>query len=498
MTTISSTFSNVNVGSIQSATMTQRGAIGPMDAWLRCQSQSSLFRGATQLRRITNFAFGDVFHTATGSTGLGMTNTFKVERAGDMIRKVNLCGVLDRLNLDTIANTTTAYSGPGRSGGGTDPNTFISWVPSVGHQMIEEETWQMGTLEFDKHPGEYMQMKHDTFDAAGKDNDALVGGGTLTAAFWGSMHFQPLYIPSRFYFCEDDAFAFPQIALYQHDMFFKFKLRDKLSLLCQSNGYNADGTDLMVAKTSINTTHITNYSSLNFNNVCLMTSYVFLDAAERASFSGTPYEFLYQQLQCNPEVAIAKNTSNSAQSTATRLSFNHPIKRYLMHFLGAEAEANNLLFDWHGGYYKLAQQYDGTDFATFKDHAFYSMTQTLNSHQRLPVLPAKYFHSVVTTETCTKSPLLTQYHLSYALRPELLQCTGVMNHSMIDNVSLSIIRQPIGLTNADISGSEKFTCDTSHNTYYNYTQTQAAKWRIYAENYQVGKLIGGMAGMYFA
>jgi hypothetical protein len=176
----------------------------------------------------------------------------------------------------------------------------------------------------------------------------------------------------------------------------------------------------------------------------LWVDYVYLDTDERRRFAQTQHNMLIDQLQYN---------GGSSQSTID-LSFNHPCKELV--------------------WVRHDETGDGFDFKCGSQNVqggpIEGAVLKLNGHDRFDKRKGAYFHLVQPFQHHTRTPSKYVYCYSFALNPEEHQPSGSCNFSRIDNARLIL-----DVENS-VSGVNK----------------------VYAVNYNVLRIMSGMAGLAFS
>ena len=104
----------------------------------------------------------------------------------------------------------------------------------------------------------------------------------------------------------------------------------------------------------------------------------------------------------------------------------------------------------------------------------------LNGHDRLTAREGRYFNTVVPQECHTNCPAVGINVYSFALTPEEHQPSGTCNFSRVDIAQLNMnITAATYTSTLTPSGNDTATC------------------RIYATNYNVLRVLSGMAGLAF-
>jgi hypothetical protein len=166
----------------------------------------------------------------------------------------------------------------------------------------------------------------------------------------------------------------------------------------------------------------------------LYVDYIYLDTDEGRQFAQVQHEYLIEQLQFTGAESMTGN------STKSKLAFNHPVK-------------------------ELIWQLDGGS-----SPAITSGKLQLNGHDRFSARAGAYFNLVQPYQHHTRVPSISNLFVySFALNPEQHQPSGSVNMSRIDNATLMLetTGSPTGL-------------------------------RVYAVNYNVLRVMSGMAGLAYS
>ena len=178
----------------------------------------------------------------------------------------------------------------------------------------------------------------------------------------------------------------------------------------------------------------------------LWVDYVYLDTDERRRFAQVQHNMLIDQLQYN----------GGSKSNTIDLSFNHPCKELI--WVKQKDDDNIKAFNFNG---------DSTE---KQKGPISSAVLKLNGHDRFEKRDGAYFHLVQPYQHHTRSPRKFVYCYSFALSPEEHQPSGSCNFSRIDNARLIL---------EDNVGGEGIN-------------------KVFAVNYNVLRIMSGMAGLAFS
>lgn len=182
----------------------------------------------------------------------------------------------------------------------------------------------------------------------------------------------------------------------------------------------------------------------------LYVDYIYLDTDERRQFAQVQHEYLIEQLQFTGAESV--NDGNS--SIKSKLALNHPCKELVWvvqqsgndpaNYSGAGANGNSVV--------EAKLQLNGQDRFSTRSGDYFNLVQPYQHHTRIPADGI--------------------YVYSFALNPEQHQPSGTVNMSRIDNATLQLS------TSID--------------------DTDGAKLRVYAVNYNVLRIMAGMGGLAYS
>ena len=518
-------------------------AYGAQDVYLTHDAQITFWK--VTYRRHTNFAMESIEQTFNGQADFGRRVQCTISRNGDLAYRTYL-----QVTLPEVSSDDAPYARwldfPGEQ--------LIHQVEvEIGGQRIDRQygdwmhIWNQLTMTSEQEAG-YHKMVGQTTELtyltdpsyADVDGPCDTGAPRQVCAPRNALPEKTLYVPLQFWFCRNPGLALPLIALQYHEVKINLDLRSLDECLWAVSGLAGSG----------------NVKSSNAYNKSLVAAslyvdYVFLDTTERRRMAQNPHEYLIEQLQFTGAESIGSS------SNKIKLNFNHPCKELvwvvqkdelvdycssfeggkimykalgcqpfnytdavdalppaLAAFSGREAAGENStafinasgLFQdagaadvaeaisgvnaYSGSYGELG----GSDpTSTVSDAGAFVLAETaLNLHcwGENPVVTAKiqlngqdrfseregsYFDVVQPYQHHTRHPSTGINVYSFALRPEEHQPSGTCNFSRIDNATLQLV-----VSNATVEN------------------TQTAKVRVYSTNYNVLRVMSGMAGLAYS
>ena len=362
-----------------------------------------------------------------------------------------------------------------------------------------------------------------------------------------SIHGRKLYVPIPFWFTTNPGLALPLIALQYHEITLEFECRPILELYTiietKSNGSVPKGA--RTAPTTAQHHHIGNFitgvPSTNFsknNNLDdgplniqgwnmdthLLVNYIFLDNDERRKFSNNNHEYLIEQVYrqdftgvigtqtlklqfqhpvkylvwCGQRNDVARKLNRHNNYTNWEEEFIPPGTNAYINLLGLDSENplyykfgpdGNLIYDNVSNDYKtLDGDEDGNiallptkfNFRFWQEDVIKSSRLLFDGVERYSSRDSTFFRYVQqyqhNIKTADKSGI---YMYSFALDPSRYQPSGCCNMSRISNLQL-----------------ELEMCDIMPNA--NNFDTYDFNVFVYAVNYNLLRVVGGMAGLAFS
>ncbi|NBV77505.1 hypothetical protein EBR66_05060 [bacterium] len=446
-------------------------AMGKQDVFLTGNPQITWFKMV--YRRYTNFAIESQQIYFDGDPDFGKRITTLIQRRGDLLGPMTLEVVLPHVTM-------------------TD-GSIAKYVNAVGYALIEEIALEIGEQEIDKQTGEWMQI-WSTITTPASQRDALnnmigrADGLNLPPANpqsspcsvgtykYGAMK---LYIPLQFWFNKNPGLYLPLLAMQYNPIRINIKLRDLASLI--------DNSDLSGSCASIQPKPT---SIVDFQ---MWGDYIYLDTEERRRFVANTHEYLIEQIQYTPRVAIPEgiNTQN------IRMEFNHPLREIIWILRRDIMEISHEWFNW--GTTSLHE-------AGISRDMLQDATLQIDGYDRFDTRDSGYFRLVQPYQYHTATDVKQFIYLySFALRPEEMQPSGSLNASRIDNMNLIVnlrpdTSEPVTLAynsnGAQVPLNDPSAIRTVINPAYVPNRGKSTIV-IYAKNHNVLRVVNGFAGLLF-
>jgi len=423
-------------------------AYGAQDIYLTGNPQITFFK--VVYRRHTNFSMESIQQTWEGTfAGNGQGRcTATIARNGDLVNRLYI-EFNSRALINDTANGVTTVGIFGDADINNGPAQWINTVEcEIGGQTIDRQTgaWMEAWAELtepviglgkDAPNSRFQRMSA----MGGTDIVGATGsGGDENAA--GALERGNIYVPLRFWFCENPGLALPLIALQYHEV--KIIVDAKAPYSDQDPTENGDPQ--------------------------LWADYIYLDTDERRRFAQVSHEYLITQIQYQ-DFSV---TDTPANQTCT-LTFNHPVKELIWTGEFSAADSNGNGPDQTNGLFPALT--DGTYQLKLNGHDRFA-ERTRNYFTRQQVWQYHSGHGGLNSTSTDgygetpggKGDTIAVY--SFALKPEEHQPSGTCNFSRIDNAQLLLKGTTI-------------TTFSAINT-------------VYAVNYNVLRIMSGMGGLAYS
>lgn len=320
--------------------------------------------------------------------------------------------------------------------------------------LIQDIELEIGGQRIDKHYNDWFRV----YDSLFRKNEERTQYRRMVDFVDGEAvgTTKRFYLPLIFFFNRSPGMALPLIALQYHEVRLNITLAD-------ANVNTLPGIDSSVC------------------GVQCFVDYVYLDADERSRFASVSHEYLIQQLQFTGDETVAPATTEKSQNI--RLNFNHPTKFLAWVFKGAKY-----------GKYTTSPVHAQT-FAEALGPLKSAKLQ-LNGHDRLSERRGSYFNLVQPWQALRTYAPAGVYMYSFSLKPDEHQPSGAVNFSRIDNATLSITTRAGTAAPGASAATAIANCTSEDVTTTNNTELTALK--IFAENYNVLRIMSGMGGLAYS
>jgi hypothetical protein len=416
-------------------------AYGAQDAYICGNPQITFWKGL--YKRHTNFAMEPFRINFTGQPNWGTKQSAIIGRHADLL-------------YSTYIEVVLPYND--NEGGVAYWNGGGGYAGRLGYNLIKYVELDIGGQVIDRLYGEWLflwdTLTMDT-DARSKLSNMVglgVGSGQVSLSNPASCGIggrpavpNTAYIPLFFFFTKNPGAALPLIALQYHEV-----------------KINIQWNDVKTLAGSFTSNYIAKHP--NPTQAAIYIDYIYLDVEERRRMAQQSHEYLIEQTQFNEDKGITSG------NTRIDLTFNHPVKE-LVWVVQPEKYTNC----------SLALQADGGAFIlqpfNYSAAAVYEQFLQINGQDRMDRRYGDYFSKVQPYQHHSGATQPGIYMYSFALRPEEHQPSGTCNFSRIDTATIVM----------NMSGGVTVDDDTN-------------SWnvRVYAVNYNILRIMSGMAGLAYS
>ena len=422
-------------------------AYGAQDVYLTGNPQITFFK--VVYRRHTNFSMESIQQVFSGTTELGNRVSATISRNGDLISRMYI-------ESNVVVRPDNDWYG--------DAAVYLIPVNNkFGHSLIKEVEIEIGGQLIDKHYSIWLdvwaELTVDINKKKGYDAMTTINIPHDDVLRYGIPFTNKIYTPLQFWFCRNPGLALPLIALQYHEIKINIQF-ETADVLNNKHLANVAGVALQqvdpVQEVPNGQPGLIEMLDQNIN-ASLWVDYIYLDTDERRRFAQVSHEYLIEQLQFTG--------SQSATTTRHQLNFNHPVKELIwveqkVLQIDGTATVSNEMFQYLQC--KSAKlQLNGHDRFEERLGSYFTLVQPYQHHSNIPLPPS------IQTVLTKKNNSIHVY--SFALKPEDHQPSGTCNMSRIDNATLTV--------------NPKETDSTIY---------------IYAVNYNVLRIMGGMGGLAYS
>jgi hypothetical protein len=499
----------------------QLAAYGSQDHYLTGNPQISYFKMV--YRRYTNFSMEGIKLSFEGETNINEQKTRK------LICKLNR-------NADLISNVYFSFHLPSIY---TNSNgKKFKWIKNIGTNIIESVSIFIGGALIDKHYGEWLNIWQELnlSDDKKKCYDSLIGNveelydpikfnnGTYpetepTNGFDNSNKItgcpsiteQSINVPLNFWFNRNIGLALPLIALQYSPIEIHVELRPLVDLYLISdddlkwykpNNLNTDGLHNFLRDTSFTESEGNNGTIRTIDlQAYLEVNYIFLDIDERKRFADTEHQYLIEQ--------VGRTQSFGHYNIShMELMLHHPHKEIIW---VAKRDDSYIRNDWNNytnwvyedmaPYRKkyltqydlnsihfphvennkfLNEQAPNIEFRYLRKEIITKTNLLLNGLNRFGEKDYKYFNKLQAFQHHNTNPKDGIHSYSFSIDPDKYQPSGSCNMSRINSISIIFDVNPIPYNPINTL------------PYYKYD------FNVYAINYNVLRIMGGMGGLEFS
>jgi hypothetical protein len=445
---------------------------------------------------------------------------------------------IDR-NADLLYDTYLTYDVPAIYTNNMIP---FGWVEELGTRIIQEVTIRIDGFQIDTQRGDFMKIYSDVFFSGVKKYQWLkcVGGESFMLNTGQNLsnditdqkiaiNARRLYIPFLFWYCLNSGLSIPLIALQYNELYIDVTFSPLNELIrignppispkqlfgdYQNSDFNISIRNYLLSLGYDQTNVFYYFTQNNWqSNTNLLCNYIYLGDDERKMFAQTSHEYLITQTQFNLFQGL-KAGPNYLETT-----FSHPVKEIIWvltqdnldqyndwyNFTGLNNEDNKSFDYWQSqlqfynyneynepllgfiketftnfvneiksqSVYKLTPQQAQTYFGNYYS-IMESAQPVFNNNDRMEIMNYAFYQNLQMFKYHSGPSQEGIYVLSFALKPEDNQPSGTQNFSRLDYQEFRI------------------------NIFNTFPIEQRFNCYMYAINYNVLRIVGGMGATVFS
>lgn len=388
-----------------SGALLQLTATGASDQYLTGNPTVTAFRNVW--RRHSPFATENVLQAWSGETGWGRQSVSIISRQGDVLLDLWLV-----ISLPDLSQ----YSSGGKK---------YKWANATGYQLIEYADCLIGGSKVQRIESGFMEAWDElTLPSTKKAGlDAMIArypDYNVADAAKSSDSARKLFVPLRFFFCEETQLGLSLLALSFVDVRISVQFRDFLSCV---KSYTPQ-----VAPSSSS-------QSIPIMTSELWANYAYLDTPERTRHSSQPMECLLTLTQ-----SLTFPVDNSPNRKLDLSGFSHPVRELI--WVYQSYNSTNGTADNATDRFSFAPVDPGEN-ADLKADFFTSARLVANGHEREAERDAMWYRLAVPYKHHSNTPTKPIYVFCFCLDPEdALAPSGAMNMSRLDSASLFLKMSP--------------------------------------------------------
>ena len=460
-----------------SGALFQLVAYGVEDLILTHEPEVTYFKSV--YKRHTSCTIESIPQNFIGKVDFGRRLSCIISKQADLVSKMYIEVTLPKVEFDV------------------NNNIIYAWVKNIGYKLIKNVNIEIGGQIIDKHYSDWLYIWNElTCEIDKKDGlDHMIGNIPENYDF--NLHIQKdinsyvCYIPLNFWFSRSPNLALPLCSLKYHEIKLNIEFEELENCLLQADVSLADGiTNATYFQVNENTyiSGVKNLSSLPALKAHLYVDFIFLDEKEKKMFIQKEHEYCIEQVQYNEDAVFLGDFSS------LQLNFNHPVKELIWVFqYDKNIELKNFF-----NYTNTADSMkiditlnNNVKTIVFSENIVEESGQNpvdkvnlfLNGTERFAQQTGGYTNLIQQYNHHTNISLNGINCYSFSIYPENVQPSGTCNFSMVDDSILENSLKSYFYNEGD--GVQTIDSGTGI-------------VRIYAINYNILKIMGGMGGIMFS
>ena len=404
---------------------------------------------------------GDKLLYPLGKPNWGNTFRFNIDKEGDLLYGLYLVVRLPKLSI-SLLNTPQPQNE-------LDVNSKyrVHYTDFVGNTMIDKISLYFNGQLVDEQWGDYMQFYTDLY-ISDWNRKAMLGMDDIMNKPNLKIDSENIYIPFKFWFCNDMKKPLPLIAMQYTDIYVDIKFKNF-----------SDCVSVLELDANKNLYH-SNYKhkEVQIEDCYLQANYYYLDLEERKKLATKDYEILITQSQLR--------SSQISNNTTLEIDYNHVIKDLFFIVQSNYNKANGEYFNTSAKCkYPPNELIGRLDYKLWqlapKRHLLIRARMLFNGIERVGWRDAKYFYFMQNHENYKNALQSYVYVYSFTIAPNKETNFVGCNFSRIDNAQLQVEVKPEDII-INMNG-EVYADDDNY------------ELKCYATNFNMLVIKNGLAGL---
>lgn len=371
-------------------TLTQLVRSGPQEDYFTKPAQATLY--GSDIIKVPNHGEHTARIEFSDVCDFGKFSTCTMAAHGDLISSVSLYVRMPPLQVPV-------------------GSTYAGFTQSIGYALIDYIEVLIGGTVIQRLEGRWMEAMNYYTNSA---SDIMVGtSDTHRVLPYNAIAPRDLYIPIPFWFAKKSKYALPIFLFNQYTVQIRVKMRNFEDVVTYDG--NTPPTEMPLLQASI------------------IADYVFITDQEKAQLLAKPkHEFIIEQWNANNSVSVTAN----AHTIPCHIDVNNVVKEIFWVLIEEASQENN---DWFN--YSLRQT--GLQGSALMTQA----SLLLDNAVRVSKLPESFFRMVTKYKYHNHGAEASRsdrniYSMSFAVAPELLQPSGMLDASRYDQLTLHLDLAP--------------------------------------------------------
>ena len=417
-------------------------------------------------KKKNKYAKGDTIFYPEGKPNWGNTIRYYIDRQGDLLYGLYLVVTLPKLSISNL-NTPQPQNENDSSS-----KYRVHYTDFIGNAMIEKISLYFNGMLIDEQYGDYMQFYTDLY-ISDWNRKAMLGTDNVMNRPNLKIDSENIYIPLKFWFCNDVCKPLPLIALQHTEIYVDIKFRNFnncVSVLEYGSTPNAGNL------------YHSNYKhkEMPIELAVLQANYYYVDLEERAKLATKEYEILITQCQLR--------STSFKSSVSLELNFNNVVKDMMFIIQSTSNKTNGEYFNLSAKLFYPPNELEGSlDYKLWnlapKKHLLQRARLLFNGLERIEWRDAKYYYNMQNHENYKNTVQSYVYVYSFTTCPTKDTNFNGCNFSRIDNAYLQVEAKP-----------QEFVIDSSGDT---FTENDMYDLKCYATNFNMLVIRSGLASLKF-